>query len=165
MQYPAHMSVGLGVGMAASSIILERPENVIIFTIASLFGSVLPDIDHKGSWISKRLFFISFFTSKLFQHRIQTHTPMYNIIFFSLMYFGFSTIGYSEIGILLSGGLFVGVMTHIFLDFTTKAGVPLLKPFTSKMYSLNLFKTGGLGEQLFLVLGIGMFLFGLINIS
>ena len=58
----------------------------------------------------------------------------------------------------ISGALWVlaagGVIVHIACDMVTKAGVPILFPFTKRRFGLPIFKVGGKGENIVSVLGI-----------
>lgn len=126
----------------------------------AFFGSILPDIDHKGSFIGRRMKILSFLVHHSLGHRGLTHSLLFAILVPAL--FGFLTLQFAtgEIqGVLIAGifGLFLGILSHIFLDALTVSGVPLFAPFTNKTFRFGRFRTGGIGEYVVafgLVIGI-----------
>lgn len=157
MQYTAHSSVGIGSGFVFAAFINLEIEYTAIVVGASAIGSLFPDIDHRGSWVSKRLKISSFIFSGLFQHRGFTHTPLFVFLsWFVLSLFNFFILNDSYLIDLFIYGFSIGMLSHIFLDWFTPSGVPLIFPLSKEKQSLNLFKTGGVGEVLFQALGVFM---------
>lgn len=109
-------------GMAAAALLCNDIPSAILLMV----GSLLPDIDHGGSTISKNIPLIH----KIFTHRGFTHSLLFIYI----------------IGTLISPWLGMGILVHILLDMFTSQGVHLFSPFTWRMgfYPLAYFiKTGG----------------------
>ena len=103
----------------------------------------MPDIDHKGSTIGHKFKISSTIISKLCGHRGLIHAPIIHIILtYILLLLANSLQGYVQMMyISFVFGLFLGVMSHLFLDSLTTMGIPLLLPFTSKKYRLCNIKT------------------------
>jgi len=98
---------------------------ILPFFILALvsFGALLPDLDHKDSYISKRLRPISFFVSFL-THRGPTHRVDYNIIFFGGISFGLFMTNYLLASYIVFW-LGIGSLLHIYGDMHTKSGVKI----------------------------------------
>ena len=90
---------------------------LFIYAYFTHFGSLLSDIDMRGSYISKRFPIMYKIFGKKFRHRSFTHS----LIFVGLIAF----IG--DVVIIFSG-LLAGVISHICLDLITKEGVELFYP-------------------------------------
>lgn len=159
MNKPAHLSVGLTVGIATSKYIvptipLTGTINEIFIVGAvicgALFGSLLPDIDHPKSYIGRRLRITSFIVSKTFGHRGIVHTPVVVFAFTTFLYFLTMQLNgmMQDISLSLIVGLGAGMLSHLLLDMMNKRGIPLLYPFTSKTFHIAKFKTGGIGDTL-----------------
>ena len=129
--------------------------NASILIGAGAIGSLIPDIDHQNSYISKRnpilafivklLLGIANFITKIIlslcfwisptrkkailagtEHRGIFHTLLMVILIYLL--FGILTAYFGEFGYLLQIGLTVGYLSHILVDMLTKGGVMLLYP-------------------------------------
>lgn len=97
-----------------------------IFITATLFGSLLPDIDHTKSWIGKAFYPVAKWLSVNYGHRTITHS-----IFF--------LIGICVLSIFLEKNfradysvsiiLFFSVLSHLIFDMVTLQGIPLFYPF------------------------------------
>lgn len=74
-------------------------------------GSVLPDIDHRSSFLGRCFPFVP----RMLSHRGFTHSWLFLLLAW-----------------LLDGWLFTGVALHIGLDFLTKEGVRLLWPLDAR---------------------------------
>lgn len=159
MNKPTHVIGGVTAGIAVNQFIVPHitnsaitPESIvgIASVMAGAFiGSVLPDIDHKGSFIGRRLKPISFILHHTVGHRGMTHAPLVSVIFVTVLSFGVLHLTTGFVQTMLFYfllGLFAGIASHLFLDALTKGGIPLLYPFSSKHYSIGRFKTGGIGE-------------------
>lgn len=121
---------------------------------ALLVGGLAPDFDILFLFAR---FFLGFFSisvpsSLLLTHRGITHSIIFGIIFSWLALYvasrkpvlaAFNYIFKSDISILITPKVLLfaglGALSHMFLDFTTTYGVPLLYPFTTERYSLELF--------------------------
>ncbi len=119
---------------------------LILFCIATTVGSLLPDIDMRGSQMGKLLPFISKFIAKNFKHRTLTHSLL-SISFFFLLLAGAPLLDIgNDFYILIILGLMVGHISHIILDLFTHQGVCLFYPSKRKIKLAN-FKTGARGER------------------
>lgn len=164
MNFPAHVTIGVGIGALYGTAIGHDFLDVAVVTAATAFGSVLPDIDHKNSKLSQKMKITSFIVRLFTEHRKHTHSLLLNAIFFGLLYYLLPiifTANFFTQELIIA--VFIGVVSHLVLDFTTKMGVPLLYPLTSKYYSLKLFKSGGLGDIMFQFIGIGLVIYSILR--
>lgn len=153
MLYKTHMVGGLALGYLAftkSNIFIgniAESKTLLIVTGGLLLGSLLPDIDHGNSFISKKLKPISKVTSKAFKHREFTHSILGSLLI--LIFFDFIlkqiTIDdiYRQVFIQSLG---IGIISHIFLDMLTPAGVVLFYPLSKKRIKLFNFKKKAKGK-------------------
>ncbi|WCF11762.1 metal-dependent hydrolase (plasmid) [Paenibacillus thiaminolyticus] len=160
MKYPAHIIGGITFGIVSHHMVIKHlpimqynstPLLVFSFIAGSLFGSLLPDIDHRGSYLGRRLPFISWIANATMGHRGATHAPLVTIMITLILLFLSSKLlsgTYELCALLIVLGMAVGAISHLFLDSLTKSGIPLFYPFTSKHYRLARMKTGGIGETL-----------------
>lgn len=111
---------------------------LFIYVYFSYFGSLIPDIDMRGSYISKRFPIIYKKLGKNLRHRGFTHS----IVFIGILSFlGKLLMEYSDNNIVfycLSSGLIIGSISHICLDLITKEGVELLYPITINFSILSI---------------------------
>lgn len=134
MNVTGHLAMGASAYLITAHYIptLYNNENGTLWyvnLILTLFGSLLPDIDHPTSTFGRRVRFISYPLSLIFGHRGITHSF---IAIFILAYlivrvanggFGFAgTYLYYLVPII------VGYLSHLASDFLTPSGVPLLYP-------------------------------------
>ena len=137
------------------------PNQAIILSIiilASTFGALLPDIDHKGSKIGRMFPFISYPLSTTFGHRTLTHSLTLFVPLFLIVTSVTTIYGYSWIGI----AFLLGYFSHIVLDLFTPKGIVLFYPFLkTSVKSPVTIPTGGMYEhvlRLLLLLGLGFLL-------
>lgn len=162
MKYPCHVVGGITFGVVSQHFIVQQlpmmkdstlPTLMLsaVFVAGSVLGSLMPDIDHRGSYLGRRLPLLSLITNITVGHRGATHAPLITVIVATLLAF-LSTHLLSGVqatyALLFIAGSMVGSFSHIFLDSLTKSGVPLLYPFSKKHYRIAKFKTGGIGETL-----------------
>lgn len=161
MKYPAHVVGGLMFGVVANQYVIQHlpvihnptiPGLIVstIFITGSVIGSLFPDIDHRGSYLGKRLPILSWLASKTMGHRGGTHAPFIAFALTTLLIWMVATAcsGTAELFLLtLLLGCLNGAISHIFLDSLTVMGIPLLFPFSSKHYRLARLRTGGWGEN------------------
>lgn len=98
----------LGGGILASVLLCDSFASAILI----IFGSILPDIDHKNSFLGKNIPFISNF----FTHRGFTHS----LLFVCLIWFLNVYIAY-------------GIIVHILFDMMTHNGIKLFYPIDSNI--------------------------------
>jgi inner membrane protein len=144
------------IGVIPSNDILLFTYTLILISI----GSLLPDLDHEKSYISRKLRItgLSWLVSNL-KHRGPTHRLDYNVYFFGgisvfIYYFFGGTDGgnpeYSFYTIPLLLG--IGSVLHIFGDMHTKSGVKLFGKRSWGLFPKKLrFSTSGGMENLWLV--------------
>ena len=132
--------------------------------IGSSIGSLLPDIDHHNSTIrnkmrlNKKCPAPESFKAKRrerrrqkrekrlpegLRHRGITHTPFLAMVIMIVLLLLYPVIPISiqSYYFMFALGLFVGILSHIFLDALTVKGVPLLGPITYKKYRLMKLRT------------------------
>ena len=136
-------------GVATAAIIGTGPVGIA----ASVFGSLLPDIDHPTSKMGRKIPLLP----KLMKHRGITHS----LLFVGLVYLVLVTLigKYSETQYPELYMMIPGMLSHIFLDMLNRHGVQLLFPFSDKIkIPVIKIKTGGAMEWLvfFFLLGISV---------
>ena len=130
-----HMVVGAAAGYLAT----QAVTGALVGGIAAL----LPDIDHPGSKLGRRVPVLPTVINKLVGHRTLTHSILVLIILTGMLFFiapVFITIAF-----------FVGYLSHLILDSFTVSGVPFLYPFKKRNYGLRFCYTQGIFEKVFLV--------------
>lgn len=144
-----HKLAGVCTGVIASSFLLNEPytsEKVLLTGVligGSILGSLIPDIDHRQSKIGNKMKITSFIINKLCKHRGITHTPLLymilSVIFLlpTILSDNFLNTFYFN----LVFGIFIGIISHLFLDSLTISGIPLLYPFTKKKFHLLNYST------------------------
>ena len=145
MTAPTHIIVALASSVALQQISVLRLDIFQILLI--LVGGLAPDIDTDGS-ITKpgkilyrfigpgfaRLIddLLAVFLSiihKVVRHRGFFHWPLFCLVLFIIAKY------YQQEWLLFFA---LGYATHLFADFLTKGGIPVLGPFTKKNYSVAL---------------------------
>ena len=112
---------------------------------SSWLGSLLPDIDHPTSTMSKKFFLASIpyrilqfifgkfkYTKDFAGHRGITHSLLFLSIPILLMLFTFDN-PWLDLGMV---GLSIGIFSHLFMDMLNPMGVPLFLPFAKKKFRL-----------------------------
>lgn len=100
---------------------------IVCFQSANL-GSLLPDLDTKKSYISKKWPYLARFISKRCKHRGFTHSLLFLILLDIFFKFIISIGENNIILICFSYGMLLGCISHIVLDLFTYEGVDLLFP-------------------------------------
>lgn len=136
MKYRTHVAGGLALGYIAFNNIdflniNTHDEKVLLIATGGLIlGSLFPDIDHKGSYLSKKIKPFSFITSKILKHREYTHSIVGWISMSLLMYIILNLTKIDPYIITIFTISFsIGILSHILLDMPTYSGVALLYPF------------------------------------
>ncbi len=119
--------------------------NACVVIGSSWLGSLLPDIDHPTSTMSKKFFLASIpyrilqfifgkfkYTKDFVGHRGITHSLLFLSIPILLMLFVFDN-SWLDLGMV---GLSVGIFSHLFMDMLNPMGVPLFLPFAKKKFRL-----------------------------
>lgn len=145
MNYKTHINGGILTGLYFSS----QMTNVPIMTSAafiggSLIGSILPDIDHRSSYIGRKTKGISKTINKLAGHRKLFHAPL----MYFLLYSASSGMLINKLLLLGIKGVFFGVLSHLILDSFTIGGLPWFYPLSKKKFSLGKIKTNSKLEEI-----------------
>lgn len=115
-----HAAAGACAGIGIAIATATSPAVGAAIIGESWLGSLLPDIDHKNSKISKKLKLTGFIARLFAGHRTLFHNPL----FYTAAY---AALRYSRPDLTkFLVPLFVGIGTHLFLDALTPMGVPLL---------------------------------------
>ena len=146
MNYKTHINGGILVGLYVN---LQMTNNIPIistgvFLGGALVGSLLPDIDHKNSYIGKKAKTVSKAINKFAGHRKLFHAPLMYLLLYSI------SIGMINDKLLLVGvkGLFLGILSHLLLDSFTIGGLPWFYPLSKKKFSLSKIKTNSKLEDI-----------------
>lgn len=149
MMGKTHKLGGLCTGLMVSAILTNLPittdkliiDGIIIGT--TVFGSLLPDIDHTNSTIGKQHKIVSKCTNVLFGHRGITHAPLIYFAIFGILFWMLNGIDTLLKPFILAGvfGLFIGIMSHLFLDIITKSGIPILYPISKEKVHISNFRS------------------------
>lgn len=147
MMFKSHLAIAAGGYFVALSSLSNHFEYVttpmLIGGLLTLIGCIFPDIDHKNSFIGKRLRFISVPISFVFGHRGITHSLV--PLVFLIIFYGHQTPAWLM-------WIYFGYFMHLIGDFITDAGIPLLYPITNKRFRFLLVtKTNSIGESILVV--------------
>ena len=127
----------LAIGIISSLLIQDYFKSGLLFSLALIMANSLPDIDHQGSWVGRRLWIFSKPINIIFGHRGLTHSILVPLgLFFAFAHYGHSNLGLA---------VMIGYTTHIFADAFTSEGIKIAYPFSKKVFSGPL-KTNGIGE-------------------
>lgn len=117
-----------------------------IFFQCSKLGSLLPDLDTRKSYMSKKWPYLSKFISKRCKHRGFTHSLLFLIVLSKFFKF-IVVIGENNIILIcMSYGVFIGYLSHIVLDAFTYEGIDLFFPLGFNL-KLSRLKTSSKGEK------------------
>lgn len=161
-----HVAIGITVsaGISLSALCLHELYNpsplqlagMAIFIPTTVFGSLLPDIDHPDATLSKNSprifrFLFRYITSAgdYFGHQSQKYTrdlsghrgichsfsACISVLTLLLPFVLFNPVLFFESGI---HGVIFGMLLHILCDATTPAGVMLFAPFSTKQYHIKM---------------------------
>lgn len=144
MNYKTHINGGVLVGLYVSIQMINKPViSTGILMGGAFVGSLLPDIDHKNSYIGKKVKTASKAINKLAGHRNLFHAPLIYLFLYSIV------LGMVTDNLLLMGvnGLFLGIFSHLVLDSFTIGGLPWFYPISKKRFSLGIIKTNSKFED------------------
>lgn len=140
----------LAIGTISALLIKDYFQTSLLFSLVLIASTSLPDIDHQGSWLGRRLWVFSKPINIIFGHRGITHSILIPLI----LMFALALYGYAALGL----AVMIGYTTHIFADSFTNEGIKFAYPFSRKVLSGSL-NTNGIGEfAIFtvLIIAIGM---------
>lgn len=130
--------------------ITNSPETATLFVLGGLIGGIFPDIDNPVSYIGKLTVPVSSVIGKCGEfagktgpmHRGILHEPLVYIIGLILSYMFCPSLV----------GLFLGCVSHLYLDMFTPAGIPVL--FGAKHLRLAKIKSGSRQSVIFTWLNV-----------
>ncbi len=114
--------------------------------VLSAAGALLPDIDHPGSWVGRRLDFVARPLALAVSHRGVTHSLLAVLLCLVALR------GWPRSVVV---PLAIGYLSHLAADMLTPAGLRLAWPLRARQ-SLPLCRTGSLGEFLIVTALIGL---------
>lgn len=146
-----HVVIGVSYGVT-----LLPSINTGVFTLPQVgiiicgltIGSLLPDIDHPQSIISRQIPLIGMIISKLTRHRGLFHSLLGVGLMFLLLIVPTGMVVQAtgtRLAYFGAAGLMIGYILHIVADMLTVGGVKLFYPWQRKI-AIGLFTTGGLRE-------------------
>lgn len=148
MLYKTHIAGGLALGYIGFSKIgmlnvdITESKSLVIITTGLILGSLFPDIDHKNSYLSRKIKPLSFITSKIFRHREFTHSIVGTISVSYLLYLILAKTSMGPIySTMFNSAFTIGVISHILLDMMTVSGVVLFYPIYKRRVRLGLLNT------------------------
>ena len=156
MNYQAHRIGGICAGTVTATYAYQEilgnvsswnVESFITFGIimtGSIFGSLLPDIDHPSSRIGRRMPIISHAVNTAFGHRGFTHSILALLLLTYGLFLLTGVIPEFLTGYYLpfSFGLIIGYASHLLLDMITVSGIPLFYPFLNHPIRIARFRSG-----------------------
>ncbi len=172
MTAATHRLGGAAAGMVLSAWLPVNITEGMLLVGMAVLGSIIPDIDNPRSSISYKWRGISWIVTisqtlirgvshlfpkkqsayirSLIGHRGLTHSllPVIALAVCNLSWSAWA--GYAQVGYYMTVGLAGGMLSHIVFDMLA-GGVPLLIPFSTKRICLSHIKTGGVGEWIFRV--------------
>lgn len=127
--------------------------SVPVFAAAGI-GALLPDIDHPGSVVGRRLKLVSIPVSMIFGHRGITHSLIAVVAMAAAIAWQIGSQSWIA-------ALAVGYLTHLIGDWLTPSGIPFLWPNRRKFASPIGFKTNSMTEMSCLMAMIAVDAYGL----
>lgn len=115
-----HTAAGMCAGFALAAVYTAPPLTAAAIVVEATIGSLLPDIDHKDSFISKKLRPVGWAARIFFGHRSFFHSVFVYAAVFAALWFWRQPLAVSLLP------LFAGIASHLFLDALNPAGIPLL---------------------------------------
>ncbi len=139
MRFHTHIVFGLLCGLITLPYFgADAPLFYLLFV---LFGALLPDIDHKESFINKRLY-VTKFLPYFADHRGIFHSLLAGIV---VLWLGWQILSKNY-----AIALFTGYLSHLMMDSLTKQGVCYLHPL-KMLHIRGPFRTGSVWELLLFV--------------
>lgn len=191
MKGKTHMIIGAAAGAAAAS--YYSIETGIMLICSSIFGALVPDIDHPKSKINQKILPIKnkvfrmivylllgatliyvnaksgikgfrllgciLIITSLSHHRGFTHSLLGFIFFSTAIYVLLNQYGFAGVYI----GFSIGYFSHLIADFITNGGIELFYPWKKNMSFPITIKTGGIGENIVLIIASIYFVYKSFN--
>ncbi len=155
MTYYTHVAGGILAGTALTGTAFDVNTGIVIG--GAIIGSLLPDIDHTKSKISRTTVatsFVSHIIHMITKHRGVFHTPIFVLIIWILMNLVniFVQFPMQEFMKLFTMGFIPGMLSHLVLDSLNPGGIMWLYPIKSKYYHILNIKTGSILEAILAVI-------------
>jgi inner membrane protein len=112
-----------------------NPEGLVLAAV----GALLPDIDHPGSWVGRRLSLISVPLAAMLGHRGVTHSLV--AVLACMAFLRWEGLSNSVVAPLV-----IGYLSHLGADLLTTNGLRLAWP-SSKRHSIGVCRTGSVTES------------------
>lgn len=145
MEFKTHIALGLLIAIGYTTI-FHNVNPYIFFPVALLF-SIVPDIDHSKSFISRKFPVLSSPIHFFFKHRGFIHSIFPALFLFLLFYYlHFPNLAF---------GMFIGYTAHLIGDGFTKQGINFLHPF-STLEIHGPIETGSFSEFMIFILLIAI---------
>lgn len=152
MTYTSHtlFPLAIAANFAAAGLLGNSPASLLSFFSSLLLGALIPGIDHANSALGRRIKPFSLLVQHLAGHRGITHTPAAWLVL-TVLLFAIAALLDPAFHFLVAG-LSLGYASHLFLDCLTVGGIPAAWPAKSikVRYTAGLFKTGSIGEHVFI---------------
>jgi len=116
--------------------------NTVLFFILVAAGSLIPDMDHKNSWINNRLKI-----SKVLPYFTEHRGVMHSLI----LGFGMLAFVWIVFDKIYAVPLFIGFVSHILIDGLTPSGVNFLHPL-GELHLRGFIDTGSWKESIIFLL-------------
>lgn len=143
MMGTTHLIGGFAAGCAAAEFCPSIPTKATMITLGTL-GGIVPDIDHKGSKIAHVLPVLSWIVRLFSDHRGLFHCPLLYVVLYGLIQL---LQIQNDLAITAINGLFLGILSHLFLDACNAKGIPLLFPFSRKHFHILKIQTNSFMEM------------------
>lgn len=137
-----HVLMGLSACTAISSVDPQFLPLCGTTLAVSFLGCLAPDLDHPGSWLGRRLWFVSLPLSTFLGHRGLTHSLLAAGGATALLAWYAATARHLP----WLTAFFVGYLSHLMGDWLSSSGVPLFWPLKRKFQAPLTVSTGGIGE-------------------
>ncbi len=136
MRVTGHVAVGAASYLYASTLLPSHPifnEGLVFWYVGlllTIFGSLLPDIDHPESTFGRKVKFISYPLSLIFGHRGITHSIWAILaMLYAAWYF---LTEFINVGLLFVPCIALGYLSHLFADALTPQGIMPFYPIRKR---------------------------------
>lgn len=123
MTYKTHVVFAVAIAIPIAHFSGYQDMNLITFLAFVALGSLLPDLDEKGSYIGRKIPIVPF-VLKLFgvKHRGVTHR-LISVVLLVVVFYSIHASYTYEFILPVSYGLILGYLFHLFGDMLTKGGI------------------------------------------
>lgn len=164
MTYKTHFNFGVLLSLLIINMKYRSPLEYILCILIAGIAALIPDFDHKNSYISNRvspIWLIVLFIYVIIYFDIMSLLIL--ILWLTITYFSkHRTFSHSLLGLLLFGFPFIGTgilypvligyVSHLFSDMLTREGIPLFYPFSKGKIRICNFITNSIYERLLLMI-------------